>query len=99
MRKWLLVGMSLTVAGCVSAPAPQPAKQDRPIAAVGMTKRILRDDRGGFVLPDGTRVAGDRSGGFTLPNGAYVSPDGAGGLLLPNGTRCASDGAEGYLCP
>jgi len=97
MRSWLLVGMSLTVAGCVSAPVA--TKQERPSTAVAMTKRIVRDDRGGFVLPDGTRVVSDRSGGFTLPNGAYVSPDGAGGLLLPNGTRCASDGANGYLCP
>ena len=98
MRKLMLIALSMTVAGCVASSPPQPVMQDRPATATG-TKRIVRDDTGRYILPDGTRVAGDRSGGFTLPNGAYVSPDGAGGLLLPNGTRCVSDGAMGFLCP
>ncbi len=68
-------------------PAPSPAKH------------ITSNGTGGYILPDGTTVAGDGSGGFRLPNGAYVAPDGAGGVTLPNGTRCTADGAGGYLCP
>lgn len=68
-------------------PAPSPAK------------RITSNGAGGYVLPDGTTVAGDGSGGFRLPNGAYVAPNGAGGVTLPNGTKCTADGAGGYLCP
>ena len=62
-------------------------------------KRIAYNGADGYVLPDGTAVAGDGSGGFRLPNGDYVAPDGTGGVTLTNGTRCTSDGARGYLCP
>jgi hypothetical protein len=75
--------------------APTPPTTPAPSNA----KRITYNGAGGYVLPDGTTVAGDASGGFRLPNGAYIAPDGTGGVTLPNGTRCKSDGARGYLCP
>jgi hypothetical protein len=56
-------------------------------------KRITYNGASGYILPDGTMVAGDGSGGFRLPNGAYVAPNWAGG------TKCTSDGARGYLYP
>jgi hypothetical protein len=79
--------------GAAVAPAPLI------VPAPSTAKRITSNGAGGYVLPDGTTVAGDGSGGFRLPNGAYVAPDGAGGVTLPNGTRCMADGAGGYLCP
>jgi hypothetical protein len=81
--------------GRASAVAPTPPITSSPSNA----KRITYNGAGGYVLPDGTTVAGDASGGFRLPNGVYVAPDGTGGVTLPNGTKCTSDGARGYLCP
>ena len=83
--------------GDTRAPAVAPTPPVTP--APSSAKRITYNGAGGYVLPDGTTVAGDASGGFRLPNGVYVAPDGAGGVTLPNGTKCTSDGAGGYLCP
>jgi len=55
-----------------SAVAPTPPTSSAPSQA----KRITYNGAGGYVLPDGTTVAGDASGGFRLPNGTYVAPDG-----------------------
>ncbi len=78
-----------------TAVVPPPSIASSPSS----TKRITYNGSGGYILPDGTTVAGDGSGGLRLPNGAYVAPDGTGSVTLPNGTRCTSNGARGYLCP
>jgi hypothetical protein len=115
MRLPLVLLMSMALTACVSsggqqvqplppanvgdaratAAAPPPSIAPAPSNA----KRIAYNGAGGYVLPDGTTVAGDGSGSFRLPNGALVASDGRGGVTLPNGTRCGSDGARGYLCP
>src|SRR5689334_4671882 len=101
MRPWSVLAILTVVSGCMAPAQPASVAQGRlsidPRTAT--SKRITRDGAGGFVLPDGTRVAGDQNGGFTLPNGAYVAPDGQGGLRLPNGVRCMADGTAGYVCP
>ncbi len=112
MRLLRVLLMSLSLSACVSsagqqAPPVPPANVGdtrataaAPVApAPSNARRISYNGAGGYVLPDGTTVAGDGSGGFRLPNGAYVAPDATGGVTLPNGTRCTSDGAQGYLCP
>jgi hypothetical protein len=38
-------------------------------------KRITYNGASGYILSDGTMVAGDGSGGFRQPNGAHVAPD------------------------
>ena len=115
MRLLPVLLMSLALSACVSSgeqqagPVPPANVGDARASAVTPTlpiaasptsaKRIAYNGSGGYVLPDGTTVAGDGSGGFRLPNGAYVAPDAAGHVTLPNGTRCTPDGAQGYLCP
>lgn len=114
MRLSPILLMSLTLAACVSSGgqqgqplppanlgdtrAPAPALPPLIAAPAPNAKRIT-NGASGYILPDGTTVAGDGSGGFRLPNGAYVAPDAAGGVTLPNGTKCPSDGAGGCICP
>lgn len=97
---WLPLLLSAALAGCV---APQTSVRavkaaDGEQLTLRVTHRIVYDGRGGFILPDGTRVPADAGGGFTLPNGLYAAPDGAGGVVFSNGARCQGDGTGGYIC-
>jgi hypothetical protein len=100
MRLWIGPGFALVMFGCGSPPPPTPVAQSAPSTTLSPsgTKRIVEDGAGGYILPDGTRVAADEKGGFRLPNGDYVAPL-ADGLLLPNGVRCKADGVGGHVCP
>lgn len=100
MRLFLVLATLVPMSACMALPPPTPTVVQEPLSGPNSsTRRITRDGAGGFILPDGTRVAGDQAGGFTLPNGEYVAAEGTGALRLPNGVRCISEGAAGYVCP
>lgn len=53
------------MSGCMTAAPSTPVVVQETLPTPNATaKRIARDGAGGFILPDGTRVAGDQDGGF-----------------------------------